>query len=345
MPSPRIFLSYRRDDAAGYARALCDELAQRFGAEAVFIDVDDIGAGQPFGTVIQQAMAESKVLLVLIGKRWRGEREGGPARLDDADDPVRLEVAAGLAQGMSVIPLLFDGAAMPGAAQLPEPLRALAQRNALEIGNTRFAADVERLVVALRQTLGEPGPALAGPPTSPATDASGRGHPRRTPWWLALTGLLLVAAVAATWVRRGPPPGTGTSPSAASVGTASPPAASARTARLALDGAWQAEVTYDWPNARFIERFVFAGEGSELHGSASFLGVPRGVLEGRVEPGGLRFVTRTREDGADTVHRYTGRLVGEEIRFMMQTEGGASTHVPVEFSARRALPAEPAASR
>lgn len=74
MPSPRIFLSYRRDDAAGYARALCDGLAQRFGADSVFIDVDDIGAGQPFGTVIQQAMAESKVLLVLIGKRWRGER-------------------------------------------------------------------------------------------------------------------------------------------------------------------------------------------------------------------------------------------------------------------------------
>ena len=52
MPTPRIILSYRRDDAAGYARALCDELTQRFGADAVFIDVDDINAGQPFGEVI-----------------------------------------------------------------------------------------------------------------------------------------------------------------------------------------------------------------------------------------------------------------------------------------------------
>ena len=94
-------------------------------------------------------------------------------------------------------------------------------------------------------------------------------------------------------------------------------------------------MTYDWPNARFTERFVFSGEGAELHGSASFLGVPRGVLEGRTDPGGLRFVTRTREDSADTVHRYTGRLAGDEIRFVMQTEGGTSTHVPVEFSARR----------
>ena len=87
--------------------------------------------------------------------------------------------------------------------------------------------------------------------------------------------------------------------------------------------------------ARFTERFVFAGEGAELHGSASFLGVPRGVLDGRAEPGGLRFVTRTREDSAEAVHRYTGRLAGDEIRFVMQSEGGASTHVPVEYSARR----------
>jgi hypothetical protein len=38
---------------------------------------------------------------------------------------------------------------------------------------------------------------------------------------------------------------------------------------------------------------------------------------------------------AETVHRYRGRRVGDEIRFTMQTEGGASSHVPVDFVARR----------
>lgn len=33
MHPPQIFISYRRDDAAGYARAVCGELARHFGAE------------------------------------------------------------------------------------------------------------------------------------------------------------------------------------------------------------------------------------------------------------------------------------------------------------------------
>jgi len=42
------------------------------------------------------------------------------------------------------------------------------------------------------------------------------------------------------------------------------------------------------------------------------------------------------------VHRYRGRLAGDEIRFVMQTEGGSSAHVPIEFVARRVAPAAPA---
>ena len=61
MARAQIFISYRRDDAAGYARAVYDELARHFGAERVFIDVDDISAGQRFGEVIQRAMGASEV--------------------------------------------------------------------------------------------------------------------------------------------------------------------------------------------------------------------------------------------------------------------------------------------
>ena len=69
-------------------------------------------------------------------------------------------------------------------------------------------------------------------------------------------------------------------------------------ARAQVNGEWQADVTYDWPDARYAERFAFAGEAGELHGSASFLGVARGVLEGRVDAAGLGFVARTSESGA-----------------------------------------------
>lgn len=326
MAPSRIFISYRRDDAAGYARAVNDELIRSFGAERVFIDVDDINAGQPFSEVIQRSVADSAVLLALIGKRWRGEREGAPPRIFGAGDFVRQEVAAGLAKGLSVIPVLLDGATMPDPAHLPPELAPLAGRNALELDNTRFAADMAHLVHEVRNVLGDTAPP---PPTRRAF----------THWGLA-GALVGVAAVATLWQWRSPAP-------------ASKPVAQAPApvVRPPINGEWRADVDYDWPDAHYSERFVFSGEGDELHGSTSYLGVARGVLESRIDAAGLGFVTRTSETagagGSETaiVHRYRGRLAGDEIRFVMQSEGGSSVHQPVEFVARRVAASASQASR
>ena len=48
-----IFISYRRDDSAGYAGRLYDRLAAHFGAGQVFMDV----AGIELGTGLGQGMA------------------------------------------------------------------------------------------------------------------------------------------------------------------------------------------------------------------------------------------------------------------------------------------------
>jgi hypothetical protein len=45
---PTIFISYRRDDARGYAGRLYDRLAGEFGRENVFIDVDALQPGDDF---------------------------------------------------------------------------------------------------------------------------------------------------------------------------------------------------------------------------------------------------------------------------------------------------------
>jgi hypothetical protein len=300
MASAQIFISYRRADAAGYARAVYDVLAQRFGAERVFMDVDDIAAGQAFDAALVQAVGAARVLLVLIGPRWRGERDGEAARIFEPGDFVRLEVAAGLAQGATVIPLLLDGASMPSPAQLPADLHALPRRNALALDNSRFAADIDRLSEALRAALGDTAAAPA---------------PRRRILAIGTLGVVAVAAaLAAFWQRRAAPP-----------------------QRAAVNGRWQATVDYDWPGANYVERFEFTGEQAELQGSASFLRVPRTVLEGSVAADGLRFVTRSGVLGssAELVHRYRGRLVGDELHMTMQTEGGAAAQRPLAFVARR----------
>lgn len=70
------------------------------------------------------------------------------------------------------------------------------------------------------------------------------------------------------------------------------------------------------------------------------LGVRRGLLEGRIEgDAGFSFVTHTAETAgtatSTVVHRYRGTLSGDQIRFVMQTEGSSSPHVPVQFVAQR----------
>lgn len=299
MRESRLFISYRRDDSAGYARAIAAEMVRRFGAERVFIDVDDIAPGRGFAQAIHQALANASALLVLIGPRWRGQREGLAPRLDEPDDFVRREVAAALARGLRVIPVLLDGAAPPTAADLPPELQPLAGLQAIELSHGRFDTELGRLMDALQDTLGKP---VAG---------ARRRSQRR---WLVVGAGLAVATAAGVWLLN---------------------AAGAR--RPAVNGEWRAEVTYGWPNARLVEVFSFSGQGEELHGSAGFLGVPRGVLGGTVEAGRLSFVARTSDmDGTTLVHRYSGRLVGGEIHFVMQTEGGTTAQGPVNFVARRA---------
>lgn len=329
MSPARIFISYRRDDSAGFARAIGDALAQRFGADRVFIDVDDIGAGQAFDRAIADAVGSARVLLVLIGRRWLAVPAGSTRpRLEEPGDFVRHEIATGLARGLQVIPLLVDGAVMPTEADLPEPIRPLARRQALVIDHARFAADLERLVPLLRSVLGEPSSPEPAPPRPVAEG--------RRPALLAL-GAAVVAVVAALgaagwFATRGPaPPGTG----APRAGAPRPP----------VNGRWTAEVVYPWPNARYVEQFSFLGEGDAVQGTASFLRVERGIVDGRIDADGrLEFTTRTQEqagsNGAlrELTHRYRGRLEGDALRLVLQTEGSSSPRGPVEVTARRASP-------
>lgn len=159
----KIFISYRRDDAAGYARAIYEELTERFPPESVFMDVDAIEPGLPFDEVIRDAVGQCKVLLVLIGARWLAPGADGRSRLEDERDFVRLEISAALARDIRVIPVLLDGTPMPRESDLPQALHALVWRNAIELSNSRFDADVARLTEVLARVL-EGAPGEAPPP-------------------------------------------------------------------------------------------------------------------------------------------------------------------------------------
>jgi WD40 repeat protein len=144
-----IFLSYRRDDTSGYAFALRDRLAERFGPEEVFLD-SEIKAGADFVEVIRREMSICRVVIVLIGRQWSNcTDEHGHRRLDSPSDFVRLEVKLALERDLCVIPLTVDGARMPVVGELPEDLGPLSHRLALKVTNEGFRQDVSRLIEAI----------------------------------------------------------------------------------------------------------------------------------------------------------------------------------------------------
>ncbi|HVH23318.1 MAG TPA: toll/interleukin-1 receptor domain-containing protein, partial [Pseudonocardia sp.] len=152
---PRVFLSYRRQDAAFQADLLYGELVKAFGREQVFKDVDSIEPGDDFAEAIGRAVSSCTVLLAVIGDRWLVTTDGaGRRRLDDPDDFVRLEIESALRAGVRVVPVLL-GAELPAVDQLPPTLAPLLGRQAVPLSPQGFADGVQRLVERLTQ-LGHP---------------------------------------------------------------------------------------------------------------------------------------------------------------------------------------------
>ena len=161
--APRIFISYRRDDAAGDAGRLADHLHRRFGKHRVFLDIDTIDPGTDFVRVLHASLQETAAVLVVIGPRWTSIRnaEGAP-RLDSANDFVRLEVETALARTIPVVPVLVQGAKMPRAEDLPPSLASLVTRQAATLDHAEFHDDAERLCDRLATMIGsdEPTPSV-----------------------------------------------------------------------------------------------------------------------------------------------------------------------------------------
>lgn len=156
---PNIFISYRRGDSIATAGRIRDRLVQHYGSRRVFVDVDDIPHGQDFVKVIEAKVAACDVLLAVIGPRWiDAHNDAGGRRLDDPDDFVGIELGAALARpGTVVIPVLVDGANMPRADELPDRLKALARRNAMELRNAHFGGDAQRLIRSINASTGGSG--------------------------------------------------------------------------------------------------------------------------------------------------------------------------------------------
>jgi hypothetical protein len=191
-----VFVSYRREDASGHAGRLYDALAGWFGAQNVFIDVDTIAPGTDYTEAIERAVTNCDVFIALIGQAWLTVTDAeGRRRLEQPTDVVRLELESALSRDLVVIPTCVHGAEIPPADELPLSLAPLALRQAIELRDTVWHEDVQRLIRRLERIATQKVPSIeVGSAFTPTSGARKRSE-RRTRLLIAAGGLLALGAV------------------------------------------------------------------------------------------------------------------------------------------------------
>jgi hypothetical protein len=148
----KIFISYRRDDdTAAMAARIGDRLASRFGKANVFIDVENLFAGQRFAEELAKALATCDVLIAVIGHRWM-DLLNAKSR-DKKRDYVREEIGEALQRGITVIPVVGGRQrqlpALPSAEDLPDDIRDLVEHQEEVLTHECFDRDVGDLIEAI----------------------------------------------------------------------------------------------------------------------------------------------------------------------------------------------------
>lgn len=148
----KIFINYRREDSSPYVGRLVDHLELLFKDGEVFRDIKSIVPGEDFKKAIDEAIQSFDYILVIIGPTWLSALKKRSTK--DAKDFVRLELAAALHQGKKVIPVIVGGASMPAKKDLPKDIAALHKLHGLELTDSHFKSDVQKLVETMGGSLG-----------------------------------------------------------------------------------------------------------------------------------------------------------------------------------------------
>ena len=90
----KIVISYRRADSAWTVRSIFDRLAAHYGTESVFMDIVAIPLGSDFRGHIEQALRAADFVVAVVGPDRVGARKRGRSRINDENDPVRIELGS-----------------------------------------------------------------------------------------------------------------------------------------------------------------------------------------------------------------------------------------------------------
>jgi pterin-4a-carbinolamine dehydratase len=156
-----IFISYRRLDSAIFSQWLAAQLRAAYGQDCVFIDTENIRTADTWAQQIENVLRGASLVVLVIGKNWLSSSdEFGRRRLDLPDDWVRREIETSIASGKKIVPLLIEGAGLPGREALPPSIAPL-------LGIQTRRMDVEAISTDMTDLVKQVGELLGKTPISP----------------------------------------------------------------------------------------------------------------------------------------------------------------------------------
>ncbi len=151
--SVRVFLSYRRSDAAVAADNIYRYLCRRFGTDQIFKDVNSIPLGVDFRDHLAMELQSCNVFVAIIGENWlNAQGANGIRRLDDPTDFVRIETEFALERGIPIVPVLIGRVRMPTENELPASMARMAFQQSFEL---RPGPEFDRDLAKLAKGIGE----------------------------------------------------------------------------------------------------------------------------------------------------------------------------------------------
>jgi hypothetical protein len=150
----RIFISYRRNDGAGWTSKLFDALKDRFGEESIFKDYERISAGEDFEATINEQLSAADAVVAVIGRHWTGKQNWYQrSRIFQKKDWVRKELEYASVKINSIFPVLIDKATLPSEKSVPPTLVYLSALQATELRPERWDDDVAQFISQVERAL------------------------------------------------------------------------------------------------------------------------------------------------------------------------------------------------
>lgn len=138
----QIFISYRRDDGQGAARAVQQALIHKYDGKAVFFDFTSIEDGRFNLQIIDAIYSCTDFILVLSPKAMR--------KCTKRSDWVALEIRTAIKYNKHIVPINIDNKFLGFPKRFPKNLDKLKYEQQLEFQmGTYFSASLEKLIKRL----------------------------------------------------------------------------------------------------------------------------------------------------------------------------------------------------